>query len=86
MRIKNCWKLKLNKVFVELVFFVFFSGYALGQNGGSASGLFFPVKPGEANYLSGTMGELRSTHFHAGIDIKTGAFRGFLFMPQTMVM
>ncbi|MBV6645891.1 MAG: M23 family metallopeptidase [Cyclobacteriaceae bacterium] len=32
----------------------------------------FPINPGQQNYLSGTMGELRSTHFHAGIDIKTG--------------
>ncbi|MEJ2006443.1 MAG: M23 family metallopeptidase, partial [Cyclobacteriaceae bacterium] len=27
--------------------------------------------PGERNSLSGTMGELRTTHFHAGIDIRT---------------
>ncbi|HEY8401134.1 MAG TPA: M23 family metallopeptidase [Cytophagaceae bacterium] len=31
----------------------------------------FPIKPGQVNYLSGSMGELRSSHFHAGIDIKT---------------
>ncbi len=31
----------------------------------------FPIKPGERNSLSGTMGELRTTHFHAGIDIRT---------------
>ncbi|MGI9544495.1 MAG: M23 family metallopeptidase, partial [Cyclobacteriaceae bacterium] len=32
----------------------------------------FPVQPGQSNYLSGTMGELRSGHFHGGLDIKTG--------------
>jgi hypothetical protein len=32
----------------------------------------FPIRPTKTNYLSGTMGELRSSHFHAGIDIKTG--------------
>jgi hypothetical protein len=32
----------------------------------------FPIRPNKSNYLSGTMGELRSSHFHAGIDIKTG--------------
>lgn len=32
----------------------------------------FPINPGQQNYLAGTMGELRSSHFHAGIDIKTG--------------
>lgn len=31
----------------------------------------FPIKPGEQNSLSGTMGELRSNHFHAGLDIRT---------------
>ncbi len=31
----------------------------------------FPIKPGERNSLSGTMGELRSNHFHAGLDIRT---------------
>lgn len=31
----------------------------------------FPIKPNQQNYLAGTMGELRSNHFHAGIDIKT---------------
>lgn len=32
----------------------------------------FPINPGQQNYLAGSMGELRTTHFHAGIDIKTG--------------
>jgi len=37
----------------------------------------FPIRPGEINYLSGSMGELRSTHFHTGIDIKTGGVQGY---------
>ncbi len=36
----------------------------------------FPVKPGQRNYLSGTMGELRGAHFHGGMDIKTGGATG----------
>ncbi len=36
----------------------------------------FPVRPNEVNYLSGTMGELRSTHFHTGLDIKTSGITG----------
>lgn len=36
----------------------------------------FPIRPGEANYLAGTMGELRATHFHTGIDIKTSGISG----------
>jgi murein DD-endopeptidase MepM/ murein hydrolase activator NlpD len=31
----------------------------------------FPIKPGQRNYLSGNMGELRTNHFHGGLDIKT---------------
>lgn len=31
----------------------------------------FPIKPGSTGSLAGTMGELRSTHFHSGIDIRT---------------
>ncbi len=36
----------------------------------------FPVNPGTQNYLAGTMGELRNTHFHAGIDIRTNNMAG----------
>lgn len=36
----------------------------------------FPIQPGRANYLSGSMGELRSSHFHAGLDIKTNGREG----------
>jgi hypothetical protein len=31
----------------------------------------FPIAPGTPNTLAGTMGELRNTHFHSGIDIRT---------------
>lgn len=31
----------------------------------------FPIKPGQRNYLSANMGELRPNHFHSGLDIKT---------------
>ncbi len=31
----------------------------------------FPIKPKQRNYLSGNMGELRTNHFHGGLDIKT---------------
>ncbi len=36
----------------------------------------FPIRSGNQNFLSGTMGELRSSHFHAGIDIKTQGVQG----------
>lgn len=31
----------------------------------------YPINPGLPGSLAGTMGELRSTHFHSGIDIRT---------------
>ncbi|MEQ8629339.1 M23 family metallopeptidase [Ekhidna sp.] len=36
----------------------------------------FPIKPGQQNYLAGTVGEIRSSHFHTGIDVKTGGRTG----------
>jgi hypothetical protein len=36
----------------------------------------FPINPGSANFLAGTMGELRSTHFHSGIDVRTNSLIG----------
>ena len=36
----------------------------------------FPINPGQRNYLSGNMGEIRPNHFHAGLDIKTGGVEG----------
>lgn len=38
---------------------------------GVPAGYLFPINPGQPSYLAGTMGELRSTHFHGGIDIRT---------------
>lgn len=35
------------------------------------AGYIFPILPGKPNTLSGSMGELRSTHFHSGIDVRT---------------
>ena len=32
----------------------------------------FPIAPGQPNFLTGSMGELRPNHFHGGLDIKTG--------------
>ncbi len=36
----------------------------------------FPIRPKQENYLSGTVGELRQTHFHMGLDIKTSGITG----------
>jgi hypothetical protein len=36
----------------------------------------FPIKPGQSNHLSGSLGDLRSMHFHGGLDIKTDQREG----------
>lgn len=36
----------------------------------------FPIKPGERNFLAGTMAEIRPNHFHSGVDIKTEGRQG----------
>jgi murein DD-endopeptidase MepM/ murein hydrolase activator NlpD len=37
----------------------------------------YPILPGRPGSLAGTMGELRTTHFHSGIDIRTNNEVGF---------
>ncbi|HCW06505.1 MAG TPA: hypothetical protein DGG95_03970, partial [Cytophagales bacterium] len=38
----------------------------------------FPINPGQQNLLAGSMGELRDSHFHAGLDIRTDNQAGAL--------
>lgn len=37
----------------------------------------FPIQPGQTASLAGTLGELRSNHFHSGIDIRTNNQVGY---------
>lgn len=48
---------------------------AVGQNSSYPEDYFQQPIEGQL-YLAGTFGELRSNHFHAGIDIKTGGVEG----------
>lgn len=65
--------MKLNKLIYTLLLF-FTVSFLYGQEYPQDYG--FPLEPGHKHFLSGNMGELRSTHFHAGIDIKTGGVEG----------
>lgn len=49
---------------------------AFSQSNQNPNTLLFPINPGTHNTLAGTMGELRSSHFHTGIDIRTGGQEG----------
>ena len=46
------------------------------SNNGSLNSYLFPINPGVTNTLSGSMGELRNTHFHSGLDIRTNNMIG----------
>ncbi|WP_337040541.1 M23 family metallopeptidase [Emticicia sp. 17c] len=37
----------------------------------------FPIQPGKQASLSGGFGDLRTNHFHAGLDIRTGGAEGY---------
>jgi len=81
---KNYWSLKLSNLvllvglFVPIFSFAQFSpskeipAFTLAND----EAYLFQVNPGKQNYLAGTMGELRNTHFHAGIDIRTNNMAG----------
>lgn len=75
---KPCWNLKLNKLSILLLFIAFVAALTAFKQEyiNPKSDYMFPIQPGAVNYLSGTMGEQRSNHFHAGIDIKTGGVEG----------
>ena len=70
---KNYWILRSSKLLVVLLLF---SNLVYSQSTGEEDYYYFPIRPGQINYLSGTMGEVRSSHFHAAIDIKTGGVEG----------
>ncbi|WP_299820759.1 M23 family metallopeptidase [uncultured Pontibacter sp.] len=77
LKIKNFWISKLNKKRLAAAALSFFATTgAFAQTLPTTGEFLFPIKPGERNYLSGTMGEIRSNHFHGGLDIKTDQREG----------
>ncbi|HCZ34787.1 MAG TPA: M23 family peptidase [Cytophagales bacterium] len=72
---KNFWNSKLSSVVVFLIGATFATAQAqfrLDNPMPARKGSYlFPIKPGNTAIITGTMGELRNTHFHAGLDIDT---------------
>ncbi len=76
---RSCWNLKLSSLaFIYL--FPFFYGELTAQFSNDKPlpapstdkrDYLFPIRPGTTSIITGTMGELRNTHFHAGLDINT---------------
>lgn len=74
--------MKLSKSFVSLFFaispFFVFSQFSKPEIKFTDNEKYiYPVNPGQPGSLAGTMGELRSTHFHSGIDIRTNNQIGY---------
>ncbi|WP_236252828.1 M23 family metallopeptidase [Echinicola sp. 20G] len=65
--------MRLNKF---LLLFLFWAWSSVGFSQVDKNYYQFPIKPGERNYLSGNMSEIRPNHFHSGIDIKTDGRQG----------
>lgn len=71
--------MRLSKFIVFVFLFIVKSSLAqfsapednLDRKSTSDETYLFPVEPGSPNLLAGTMGELRSNHFHSGIDVRT---------------
>lgn len=74
--------MKLSSIFLFAIFLLPTIGWSQlaaskGPDPVEVEGYYqFPIRTGNQNYLSGTMGELRTNHFHAGIDIKTQGVQG----------
>lgn len=79
LKMKSCLNLKLSSINLFVLYLVAFSAAAQFSETDSIPAAkpreqeryIFPIKPGSPGSLAGTMGELRSTHFHSGIDIRT---------------
>ena len=72
---KNYSKLKLNSI-LPILLLVICHNLSAQYEGIDKDYFDFPIQPDKTNFLSGTMGELRSSHFHAGLDIKTEGKEG----------
>lgn len=73
---RSCWNLILSRIFFLVAlpcttFAQFSESEGTTSKGAGIGGYLFPINPGKPNHLAGTMGELRTTHFHGGIDIRT---------------
>lgn len=78
---RNYWSLKLSNVLTAgLLTCSFFTQAQLNkpeEKFTQQEEYLYPINPGQPGSLAGTMGELRTTHFHSGIDIRTNNMVGY---------
>jgi hypothetical protein len=68
--------LKLSRLILTILILGFAESKICAQSNQLKGYFQFPIQPGQPNFLSGSMGELRAAHFHAGLDIKTNGREG----------
>lgn len=78
---KNYWNSKLSRGIVAVAATVcpFFSSAQFSppeEKFPAGESFLYPINPGLPGSLAGTMGELRNTHFHSGLDIRTNNIIG----------
>jgi len=84
---KNYWNSKLSKP-LALIFIAAWPSFVAAQFSKQEikfpkeERYLYPVNPGRPGSLAGTMGELRATHFHAGIDIRTNNMVGMAVLAS----
>ena len=78
---RNSWNLKSSKVVILFLatapFFAKAQFSKPEEKFPAEERYLYPVYPGQPGSLAGTMGELRTTHFHSGIDIRTNNVIGW---------
>lgn len=78
---KSYWNLRSGRIIIVLLWFCSISSHAQFSEPEISltkeEKYLYPINPGQRGSLAGNMGELRSTHFHSGIDIRTNNEIGF---------
>ncbi len=64
------WRLPLNRLFLIKTIAILWIG--LSWQVSAQSTYMFPTNPGKKSWLTGNFGEIRGSHFHAGLDIAAG--------------
>lgn len=76
LEMKNYLTLRLNRLGIALLFLGIICGFKAYSQQIDKNYFKSPIKPGERAYLSGNFSELRPSHFHTGLDYKTGGVQG----------